>query len=117
MPAWLRGAAPWIGLFSGPIAWFLSTNLGYTFSVFACGWATLATALPLTIVLAGISVAASALAQRGWQAEPRDTPIESEASYLPMKLVAGAGIALGILFGVIILLQASSTLFMAGCAR
>jgi hypothetical protein len=117
MAGTLDRAAPWIGLFAGPIAWLISTNLNYTFAAAACGWATMATALPVAVVLAGISVVGFALALWSWRRAPRGEPVDAPESQLPRKFLAGAGIISGLLFAAVILLQGAATLFIAGCAR
>ncbi len=117
MTTWLDRAAPWTGLFAGPVAWLISTSVNYTFAVLVCGWGTMSTALPLALVLAAISLASSVLAFLSWRRQPRNEPVDSPDSHLPRKLVAGTGVLSGLLFAAVIVLQGSATLFMAGCAR
>jgi hypothetical protein len=113
---WIESGLPAAGVFTGPVAWFVSTQLNYSLAASFCGEKSQAI-LPITLVLALVSLAGAFLSWRWWQDVPRSLRVEDPESHLPRKMLSGIGTLMGLLFATIILLQGSANFFLLGCMR
>ena len=113
----LRQGLVWTGLMSGPFAWGLSTQLGYSLASFACGRkvsGVLLTALLCTL----IAVAGMALSWRELRIETRArADDETAGSVNAQKFLAALGIGASALFALAILAQGGAGLVFDGCQR
>ncbi len=101
------------GLFAGPFCWAAATQTNYALVRWACThqrWPVL-----LAIALAGAAVAVAA----GWLSWMRGTAPEPEtgAEYRTTRFLAGLSLMAGMLFALILVMQAASLLVFDGCER
>lgn len=103
-------------MFAGPVAWLISTQLNYSLAASLCGplGGTIGAA---AIGLILLSLAGGAVSLSYWRAQPAGLSLEDTTTRIPDKLIAGAGILMGLLFAAVIALQGSAALFLDGCAR
>jgi hypothetical protein len=107
---------PWAGLALGPGAWGLSTQLNYALVPWTCGHGTNVVA-PIAGVLAIVAFVGAFASWRAWQELPTRGSIEAPESQQPHRLLAGIGIALGGLFGLVVVMQGLASLMVSECAR
>jgi hypothetical protein len=107
---------PWAGLALGPGAWALNTQLNYSLVPWTCGHAT-NLALPISAALAIVAFVGTFVSWRAWSSLPSDGSFEASETRQPHRFLAGIGIALGTLFGLIILMQGLASLILDECAR
>jgi hypothetical protein len=116
MADWLEKGWPSAGLFIGPAAWGISTELNFALAPVDC-----ATQLPLVpisaAILALIALAAGWLSWRAWQRTPKLQGIDDAGAALPHRFLAGMGIGAATLFTAVIVMQGLATLFLNGCER
>jgi hypothetical protein len=110
MRTWAR-AVPWAGLFSGPFAWGISTQLLYGMADEAC---VRSVRLAPWIAL-GLVVAALAGAFVSWRSY--DAPGSDEERSRVHRFLSVIGVAVGLLFGFVILLQGMAGTIFTGCER
>jgi len=98
----------WAGLLLGPGAWAIATELGYAMVPWACRQDL--RLLPwLMAALATLALAGGLWSARALRAMP---PREHRA-----RFVTAIAAAIGLLFALVIALQGSAALFLAGCER
>jgi hypothetical protein len=109
-------ARPWAGLAVGPACWALDTQTNYALVQWACHgkW----NALP---VIAGVLAAVSLIgALSSWFAWHRHDgpgfPIPEQDGH-PHHLLSGLGMAAGVLFALVILMQGIGALVLDPCLR
>jgi len=116
MPHWIslgfRSAA---GIYLGPFAWIVSTQLNYSLAANLCG----PSSHMIAYVAGGLillSLVGAALSFTAWQRLGHANPDDS-SSYAPHKFMAGMGTVMGVLFALVIALQGTATFLLEGCAR
>jgi hypothetical protein len=101
------------GLFLGPAAWIVNTQLGYALVASACD-----TSLPLVpivaLALAAAALAGASLSFRAWR---HSIPEPEAQGGSPDRLLGGTGTLAGLLFALVILLQGSAGLLLDACTR
>lgn len=107
------GAAAWIGLALGPLAWAASQQVGYLLAGLACGPTGWRAILAVNGVAALLALAGAALC---WHARRHGGADEGE-SRAERGFVGGMGAALGLLFATVIVAQALAGLFFQACER
>jgi hypothetical protein len=93
----------WLGLFAGPVGWFLTLQGGYALAPGACF--TQSSIRLYVMALAGLIVAAlgTLLAWRGWQDAGAGGPIETPDPRLARaRFLSALGLMGGLLFLVVI---------------
>jgi hypothetical protein len=106
----------WSGLAVGPAAWAIDTQLNYALVDWSCsrGW-NLTPAI--AAVLAIISLAAATSSLIAWRRyEGPGIPIPEQHGH-PRHLLSGIGVAAGVLFAFVILLQGLAALLLEPCLR
>jgi hypothetical protein len=103
------------GLFAGPAAWAINTQVGYAAVPWACPRSDVVIAV-IAVLMACVALAGAYLSWRAWRPAPL-TPEEQAAGGRPYRMLALAGVGSGILFAVLILAQAAGTLFLHACER
>lgn len=98
----------------GPAAWLLSTGLNYAFSAFCWNAVIVATALLLAVVSAIGGLASWRL---GRTRPELVLAVDEPTAFLPYRSVAAFGVAAGVLFAVIIVLQGTAVGFVGACVR
>jgi hypothetical protein len=116
MTAWIDHGIPSAGLFAGPVAWLLNTQINYALVPWVCAhgiqlvpFVTFGTAL--------IGLAGGLLSWRAWQTSGPGPAIDDPSSAQPHRLTAGIGVLAAILFTAVILLQGAAGLVFQGCER
>jgi len=99
------------GLFAGPAAWIVNTEINYALAARACG-----SGFPIVpLVSAAMLIPALAggiLSWRAWQGVDPDA-----AGGAPDRLLATAGVLASLLFACVILIQGTAGLVFDGCER
>lgn len=115
MPHWITyGFRPAAGMYLGPGAWIVSTQLNYPLSANLCG-PTSVYITYITAALVLVSLVGALLSWTAWQHLGRSNP-DDTSGFAPHKLMAGMGSLIGVLFAFIIALQGTATFFIPGCA-
>ena len=109
--------APWAGLWAGPGAWAVSTQLNYAITPWVC-----AHKIPLVpifaLVLAAVALAGAFLSWRAWDSPAADaTEVRAGLLESPPQLLAVGGVLLGLLFALVILVHGAAGLVLNGCER
>lgn len=123
LPAALLGAAAvrvsrgvsWAGIFAGPIAWGLSTQANYALTNLQCLWGVYP-APWISLVLATAAFFGAWLSFKAFQShetEPKGASRKPRTEYA----LAMLGVGMGVLFGMVILLQATAVFVFTGCER
>jgi len=109
-------AAPWAGLAAGPACWAISTQLNYALVQWFCE-----RGLNIAPIIAGVLVAVSlAGAVWSWLAWSR---YEGPGLQIPEQdghpgyLLSGLGVASGVLFALVILMQGLAGFILDPCLR
>jgi hypothetical protein len=100
----------------GPAAWAIDTQLNYALLDWSCGkgWNP---SPAIAAVLAAISLAAAAFSFLAWRRhEGPGMPIPEQDGH-PRHLLAGIGVAAGVLFALVILVQGLAGLLLEPCLR
>jgi hypothetical protein len=101
------------GLFAGPAAWIVNTELGYALAADACARGFPAvpvlSALMLVVALAGGSLSGLA-----WRRAPADHGANGGA---PDHMLAATGVLASLLFACVIVVQGAAGLVFDGCER
>jgi hypothetical protein len=102
---------PAAGLLIGAAAWLVSTQAGYSLQGMMCRHGTAWFAAG-GLALSLLGLAGARLSYEAFAGEP-----EQATDGTPGRLLAALGVAGGILFALVIALQASATLALTGCER
>ena len=102
--AWERPSA---GLFAGPAAWFLSTQVNYALTPWVC-------AHQIRIIPA-VALALAALSLGGWFLSWR--AYRAAGTGPAGRFLAAIGVAMALLFAAVILVQGAAGLVFHGCER
>jgi hypothetical protein len=105
----------WAGIFAGPTAWAVNTQLGYALVPWVC--ASEVNIIPLLAVIMALLALAGAWVS--WLAMPR-AELDSGGSHAggePRGMLAGVGVASGLLFALLILMQGAAGVVFDGCER
>jgi hypothetical protein len=115
-PALSLHGTSWAGLAGGPACWALDTQLNYSLLPWACGagWSPVPGIAVLLAVLSLGSATSSWLAWRRYGGPGVAVP---EQDGHPRQLLAGLGVAAGVLFALGILLQGAAGLLLDPCLR
>jgi hypothetical protein len=106
----------WSGLAVGPAAWAIDTQLNYALVDWSCGRGWNPTPA-IAAVLAVVSLAAAASSLIAWRRyEGPGIPIPEQDGH-PRHLLSGIGVAAGVLFAFVILLQGLAGLLLEPCLR
>jgi hypothetical protein len=106
----------WSGLAVGPAAWAIDTQLNYALLDWSCGKG-LNPSPAISAVLAAISLAAAASSFLAWgRHEGPGMPIPEQDGH-PRHLLSGVGVAAGVLFAIVILVQGLAGLLVGPCLR
>jgi hypothetical protein len=105
---------PWAGLAAGPAAWATGTQLNYALLPWACrhGWNLVPAVAGVLAVLSLLSALSSWLAWRRY-----DGLHVPEQDGHPRHLLSGIGIAAGLLFAIVIVLQGLAAIIISPCLR
>ncbi len=108
--------APWAGLWSGPCAWAVSTQLNYAITPWVC-----AHKIPLVpifaLMLAAVALGGAFLSWRSWQALGGFDRFWARQDGLPRTFLSGMSVMIGVVFALIILMQGTAGLILHGCER
>jgi hypothetical protein len=110
----LHYGTSWGGLFSGPLAWAMSTQLNYALVSWQCTHSI--PIIPLVaLVLAVLSVLGGALSwrarQQGGASFKSERTRDTEAFVAQLSLLSAA------LFALVIVMQGAASLILDGCVR
>ena len=106
----------WAGLALGPLCWALSTQVNYSLVPWACGrgW----DGVPVVAaVLALISLLGALSSWLAWRRHDGPGMRIPEQDGHPRHLLSGIGVASGLLFAIVILLQGAAAMILDPCLR
>ena len=108
---------PSAGLYAGPGAWLASTQGNYALVPWVCAH-KLALIPVFALVLAAIALAGAFLSWRAAYAPAAwESELEAAREPQPLPFLAALGIAMGVLFALVILTQGAASLVLDGCER
>ncbi|MEZ0171302.1 hypothetical protein [Microvirga sp. TS319] len=116
MMAALRTGIPSAGIFLGPLAWLINTQLNYALVPWIC--AHQVRLVPVVSVAAAlVSLVGGLLSWRAFRLSPITPPSDSTGAGRPHRFTALAGMAIAALFTAVIVLQGVAGLMFHGCER
>jgi hypothetical protein len=111
-----RHGVSWAGLAVGPAMWALSTQGNYALAPHLCGrWLHANAGLSLGLAL--VSFAAALSSWRAWRRHQGPGLHIPEQDGHPRHLLSGIGVAAGILFGLVIVMQGVAAVIVDPCLR
>jgi hypothetical protein len=116
MAEWLGKGSAIAGLLAGSLAWGASTEVNMALATRFCTQSLWVTWL-IALVCIALSLAGGLLSWRAFRLTPQLEGIDDSRSGQPRRAMSGISIALAVLFGLVILLQAVGSLFISGCIR
>jgi hypothetical protein len=108
--------APWAGLAAGPACWAINTQLNYALVPRFCGRG-LNTAPVIAAVLVAVSLAGAVWSWLAWSRYEGPGLQIPEQDGHPGYLLSGLGVAAGVLFALVILMQGLAGLILDPCLR
>ena len=113
---WRDGGLPSAGLWSGPVAWLISTQANYSLASADCE--SDIPIVPLVALgLVAISLFGGFMSWRAWRVAGESRPAIPWRDGHPHRFLAAIGIAMALLFGLAIALQGTAGFFLSGCER
>jgi hypothetical protein len=109
-------AFSWSGLAVGPSAWAIDTQLNYALVDWACGKGLNPTPL-IAATLAFVTLISAASSFIAWRRHEGPGTLVYRHDGHPRQLLSGIGVAAGILFAVVIVLQGTAGLLLGPCLR
>lgn len=116
MPALLRRGMPSAGLYAGPVAWMVSTQANYSLVPWECAHQVRVVAI-LGFSLALVSLAGGFLSWRAWSMASRAPASAEGQGGQPRRFLALIGMAMALLFAIVIALHGTAGLVFHGCER
>lgn len=106
----------WAGLALGPASWAMNTQINYALVNWECSGGR----NPLGVIATVLAVASLAGALSSWVAWRRHDasgiPVPEQDGH-PYRLLAAIGVASGILFAIVIVMQGIAGIFLEPCLR
>lgn len=116
MTARLARGIPSAGIYVGPAAWLIDTQFNYAAVPWVCAHQVLL--IPLfALAMALLSGLGAFLSWRGYAAATPTPRQDSTGAGRPRRFLALMGIAISLLFTVVILLHGAAGLVFHGCER
>lgn len=116
MMAALRTGIPSAGIFLGPLAWLINTQLNYALVPWIC--AHQVRLVPIVAFAAAlVSLAGGFLSWRAFRLSPITPAPDSTGAGRPHRFTALAGMAIAALFTAVIVLQGLAGLMFHGCEQ
>jgi hypothetical protein len=110
-----RSAGAAAGLFAGPAAWLVNFQLNYALAPWIC--ASGLQVVPLIAVASTLlALSGGALSWRAWKHGDGETTREGAGGH-PNRLLGAVGVAIALLFALVILTQGTAGLVFNGCER
>jgi hypothetical protein len=106
---------PWAGIFAGPAAWAVNTQLGYALVPWVCASKANVIA-PLAAIMALVALGGAWASWLGMPGAELDSG-GSHAGGEPRGMLAAVGVASGLLFALLILAQGAAGLVLDACVR
>jgi hypothetical protein len=108
--------APWAGLAAGPACWAINTQLNYALVPWFCGRG-LNVVPVIAAVLIAVSLAGAVWSWLAWSRYEGPSLQLPEQDGHPGSLLAGLGVAAGVLFALVIVMQGVAGLILGPCLR
>jgi hypothetical protein len=116
MTGGLSRGVPSAGIFAGPIAWLVDTQANYALVPWICAHQIQLVPV-VALVMALVSLGGGFLSWRGY-ASAAPTPLpDSSGGGRPHRFLALIGVAMALLFAIVILIHAAAGLIFHGCER
>lgn len=116
MTGWISRGVPSAGIYAGPGAWLIDTQANYALVPWICAHQIQLVPV-VAVVMAGLSLAGGFLSWRGY-ASAAPTPLpDSSGGGRPRRFLALIGVAMALLFTVVILAHGAAGLVFHGCER
>lgn len=108
--------AQWAGLLSGPVAWLLQFQTGYTLIPWACAHDAKAVSLHVvTLVALLLTAAGGFVAWRGWQRAGREQNGGEDRAAARSRFMFVLGLFTSAMFLLVILVQGSASFILHPC--
>ena len=113
---WISRGVPSAGIYAGPAAWLIDTQANYALVPWICAhqWQLVPV---VALVFAALSLAGGFLSWRGYAAAAPTPLPDSSGGGQPHRFVGLMGIAMAVLFAIIILVHGAAGLVFHGCER
>jgi hypothetical protein len=116
MMDWVSKGIPAAGLYAGPTAWLIDTQANYALVPWVC--ANQIQVVPvLAVAMAAVSLFGGYLSWRSYAGVPALPASDTAKGGRPHRFVALIGLAMALLFAVIILLHGAAGMVFHGCER
>ncbi|QFU17504.1 hypothetical protein [Microvirga thermotolerans] len=116
MISFLRSGIPSAGIFIGPTAWLLNTQINYALVPWIC--AHKVGLVPLVAcIMALVSLLGGFLSWRAFDRSSIMPRADSAGAGRPHRFTAIVGIAMAALFALVILVQGAAGVILHGCER
>jgi len=109
-------SVPWAGLALGPAGWALNTQINYALVSWACSH-NLNPFPAIAASLAALSLAGTLSSWLAWRRYGGPNMPLPERDGHPSHLLSGIGVASGILFAIVILMQGIAAMLLEPCLR
>jgi hypothetical protein len=116
MAGWWRDGVPSAGLFTGAVAWLISTQLNYALVPWVCATGMSWVVPVCSAMLMAVSLAGGWVSWRAWGGADVASADESAIAH-PRRFLAGIGILSAVLFALVIATQGSAGFVLQGCER
>jgi hypothetical protein len=107
---------PSAGLYAGPAAWLINTQVNYAAVPWVCAHQFPLISL-VSLIMAMVSLCGGLLSWRGYAISAPTPPPDSMGAGRPHRFMALMGIAIALLFAIVILLQGAAGLVFHWCER
>ena len=116
MTGWISRGLPSAGIYAGPLAWLVDTQANYALVPWTCAHHLQLVPVVAT-VMAVVSLLGGLLSWRAYVTAAPTPPPDSSGGGRPHRFVALIGVAMSLLFAVIIVLHGAAGLVFHGCER
>ncbi|MCB8821795.1 hypothetical protein [Microvirga rosea] len=116
MISYLRSGIPSAGIFAGPSAWLLNTQINYALVPWICAHHMRLVPL-VACVMAALSLFGGFLSWRAYDRASITPQPDSSGAGRPHRFTAATGIGMALLFALVIIVQGTAGIVFHGCER
>ncbi|RDI61214.1 hypothetical protein [Microvirga subterranea] len=107
---------PSAGIFAGPVAWLLNTQINYALTPWICAHQVMLVPV-IALAMAAISLFGGFLSWSAYRTSSVTPKPDSTGAGRPHRFVAIIGVAIACLFSLVILVQGAGGFIFHGCER
>lgn len=110
-----RDGVLWLVILAGPVAWMLSFGADFALSGWTCAWRSKLPLHMITLAALVVTGSAAAIAFSRWVAIGKEWPGETGGETARSRVMAITGVALNLMFFIVLIAQAIPQLLLVGC--